>query len=771
MPNARLLPCLLLLLPAATLAQSVAETALAPALEPAPAPALEPALAPALEPAPPPEPAPVPPGGKPVNRLDEVEVTAPKLDDTEQRRYSTAARMVFGREELDRFGDSSLGDVLKRLPGVTLSGTPGRGGDIRMRGLGSGYTMILLNGEPMPRGFSLDQLTPEQVERIEISRAPVVEHSTRAIAGTINIVLRESIARHNDLVRPALSYEAGRFQPQLFLQHEDGSGRLQYSMGAHVHHQDDAGDTTTLTRGVDNHSGATLLAQSQRDQTHSIGDGLHLNGRLLWKLGGGDSLSLQPFLMDLRSNSYTHSSLDQSAGSTPAPFATADASGDSRTQVARLMGNLKLGLAHAARLELRCNLGQSVSDNSTTRDEYDSAGKPSHVVFNRADISDRSYLTAGKYSRPVGSGHQLAAGWEVEGGERSEAADTLQDGLNPLASYGDRIHARTLRLAGYAQDEWDISPLWSVYGGARWEQIQTRSSALAISADNTGSVLDPVLHSVWRFSAESRDQIRAAFTESYRAPTLSNLAPIPTLSGIYPASVANTAASPDSEGNPALRPELARGLDLAYEHYLAQGGLLSASAFARDISDLIRNVVSLEPVAWSNQARWVSRPQNFAHATTRGIELEAKFQPAELVAGASRNLDLRLNYSRYWSSVDGVPGPDNRLDQQPHQTANLGSDYRWPGLPLTLGGNISWTPGFVIQKTSNQTYLQGSKRVLDLYGLWKFDPRTQLRIALSNALHYDYLTGDGQSTASFVQNAQTIEKTYPSITARLELRL
>ena len=81
--------------------------------------------------------------------------------------------MVFGREELDRYGDSSVGDVLKRLPGVTMSGTPGRGGDIRMRGLGNGYTMILLNGEPAPRGFSLDSIPPEQVERIEVMRAPV----------------------------------------------------------------------------------------------------------------------------------------------------------------------------------------------------------------------------------------------------------------------------------------------------------------------------------------------------------------------------------------------------------------------------------------------------------------------------------------------------------------------------------------------------------------------------------------------------------------------
>jgi iron complex outermembrane receptor protein len=37
--------------------------------------------------------------------------------DVEERRQSTAAKMIFGREELDRNGDSTIGEVLKRLPG------------------------------------------------------------------------------------------------------------------------------------------------------------------------------------------------------------------------------------------------------------------------------------------------------------------------------------------------------------------------------------------------------------------------------------------------------------------------------------------------------------------------------------------------------------------------------------------------------------------------------------------------------------------------------
>ena len=73
-----------------------------------------------------------PPAGQ-ASTPQRVEVTGGRESDNEQRRQSTAAKIVIGREEIERFGDSTVGEVLKRLPGVTTSGAPGRGGPPRMR--------------------------------------------------------------------------------------------------------------------------------------------------------------------------------------------------------------------------------------------------------------------------------------------------------------------------------------------------------------------------------------------------------------------------------------------------------------------------------------------------------------------------------------------------------------------------------------------------------------------------------------------------------------
>ena len=43
-------------------------------------------------------------------------------------------------------------------------------------------------------------------------------------------------------------------------------------------------------------------------------------------------------------------------------------------------------------------------------------------------------------------------------------------------------------------------------------------------------------------------------------------------------------------------------------------------------------------------------------------------------------------------------------------------------LPLTLGGNLNWTPGYTTRISEEQTALQGHKLIIDAYGLWFFSP-------------------------------------------------
>jgi len=165
---------------------------------------------------------------QPQNTLKPVEIRANLESDT--RRLSTAAKIIVGREEIERYGDSSMGELLKRLPGIVSSGRPGRGGPPAMRGLGNGYTQIMIDGERAPRGFSLEDILPEQVERIEIMRAPTAETGARAIAGTINIITRGGYVKYLNNLQVGTSLENGKVAPGASWSRSDTVDGLAYSL-------------------------------------------------------------------------------------------------------------------------------------------------------------------------------------------------------------------------------------------------------------------------------------------------------------------------------------------------------------------------------------------------------------------------------------------------------------------------------------------------------------------------------------------------------------
>ncbi len=249
----------------------------------------------------------------------------------------------------------------------------------------------------------------------------------------------------------------------------------------------------------------------------------------------------------------------------------------------------------------------------------------------------------------------------------------------------------------------------------------------------------------------------------------------PNINSMFPGRGSNEEIHPDTVGNPALKPELASGLDLAFEHYMAAGGLLSVNLFYRHINDLMRRQTTLEVVSWADVPRWVARQQNVGDAVTQGLELEAKLRLSEVFVTAPK-IDLRANASVFYSRVQGVPGPDNRLDQQPDGVLNLGAEYKLTGLPLTLGGNLNFTPGYNTQLSSDQTLQQGAKSVFDAYGVWTFTPALQLRLSLSNLTARDYWSGTRLVSSNFLgqsiaQSSQTRAPSFVNVQLRLEMKL
>ena len=704
-------------------------------------------------------------------QLERVEVQGRRASETDERRRSTAARTVYGREDIERHGDATLGEVLRRLPGVTLQGAPGRGGGVRLRGLGS-YTQILLDGERVPPGFPLDTLAPDQVERIEIYRAPTAETGARAIAGTINIVSRGGFRRRLNELRPSLALESGRLSPGLSWTRNDSAGAWTWNVSVSAFHRErkNESETVTVRRRLDDPS-AVALARRETFESLDRRSGLHLTSRLQWRGEDGESLVLSPFLIHSRGRSLGTSRLQQTAGADPARYDHAASDDSSEYTHGRLNGQWSRRLGADGRLETRFVLGASHIPDEDLRSEFDAAGGLLRSTAARTTTRDRTASGTLKYTTPIAADHEFVSGIEAEATRRRESHAVLENGRPVRADLAGDFGASTGRLAAYAQDEWTLTPQWSAHAGLRWEGIATRADDAAGGEHrNASSVWTPLLHLAWKPAPQSRDRVRLSLTRSYRSPSLAQLVGRPVLSARFPAGGPNEATAPDRAGNPDLRPELATGLDLAVERYLPAGGVLSASVFHRRISDVIRQSVMLEPVPGLGVERWVARPRNVGDAVTQGVELEAKFR-LDALAAAAPPVDLRGNLAYYRSRVFDVPGPDNRLDQQPRMSASLGADWRLRRVPLTLGGNLAWNPAYDTRLSTTQTAFQGRKRVVDLSALWTFDPTLALRLSANNVAPLDHVTAVAVDTPTERETARTTARTYTSVQLRLEMKL
>ena len=696
-------------------------------------------------------------------QLERVEITGTRPDETQERRLSTTAKIIVGRDEIERYGDSSVGDLLKRLPGVTIQGRPGRGGNIRMRGLGNGYTQILLDGERVPSGFSIDSLNPEQIERIEILRAPTAETGARAIAGTINIITREGFRRALNDLRITTGYENESLQPAFSWTRSDSSGPLDYNLSLSAQQNERRSDTTGVTEAHDVATGTPTRAQTDTGLVRERRQNLHATGRLQWRSPSFGTLTLMPILIHGSGTTVRDGQLVRSLGE-PASYETAHSDSDGSFTLTRLNANWTMPLAGAGRFEWHSGLGQARSLSHSVRVETGGAA-PRALTEEIADVRDGSLSLSGKLNLAMAELHTVVTGIEAELNRRNET----RTGDPALDAFEPNLKAHATRLAAYAQDEWNLTPTWALHAGLRWEGITTRGSGadIAVLPTNRSSVWAPLLHALWKPDPKSRDQVRVSLTRSYRSPPLGNLIARPAIN-----KLPNSQTQPDRAGNPALRPELATGIDVGVERHPVSGGILSANLFHRRITDYMRNVTKPEPetVPWANEPRYVSRPQNIGNATTQGLELEAKFRLSGLLPDAPA-IDLRANAGVYRSRVASVTAPDNRIDQQPGATANLGADWRPRGTPLTVGADLNWTPAYTTRVADTQTAFQGRKRIIEARALWVFDPAAQLRLSASNLDPRDYVTASSLDAAGIRETTTTIAPTSLYLQVRLEMKL
>lgn len=666
--------------------------------------------------------------------IQSVAISASR-DAANSRQDDSSMRTVFGQEELQKYADSTLSEVLKRLPGVSVTDTPGKGLQIRMRGLGNGYTQILLNGEATPAGYALDSIAPELIARIEVIRAAGADISAQGIAGSINIVLKKKTEKKQREFKLGLAEQDAQWSPNFSLNLSDKNGALAYLLvvaaeasrrdTSEIFHESQA----RLQDGVEQ----PIAARQLQEHTQRRKDSLSLSPRLNWQINPAQSLAWQSFVSRAQfenkvlEHEQEHENKELGASTN---FPMNNSVWAARATIWRNDWTWETRLADSAKLAVTAGWNYFKRDSQFNFWGRDAKATLLTHRFVQADADEKESKFNGKYLVPYIEHHVLSLGWESSRSQRHELRFE-REALTSQVHKPDDLHlydASLSKLALFAQDEWSLRPDLSAYLGLRWERIQSHSSEPGVYAlENSVSMFSPNLQTVWKLA--DKKQIRFALNRSFKAPLMLNLIP-----RLFRIDNNNNPLNPDRQGNPNLRPEKAWGGDLAYEAYLPQGGVLSASICLRKISDLNREILT------QRGNSWLTTPVNDGTGLSRGIELEAKFDLQQLAASLPK-LGVRASLARNWSSVDKVPAPDNRIAEQIALSANLGLDYQL-NPQVNLGGDFTFQGAAAMRSSAYLSTQNSPKRQLDLYASWHLGSQSQLRFSVNNLLKHSSMEND-----------------------------
>lgn len=203
----------------------------------------------------------------------------------EARNDSSAANTVFTREDIDRLQPSDVPDLLRRVPGVQVAQTGGRGSlpGIYIRGTQSAQSLVLVDGQRIGNSTSgdsnLQHLNIEQIERVEVLRGSrSVIYGSDAIGGVIQIFTRRGTEQG---LQPRLHLGFGSQQTwERSLGLSGGDDKTRFNLGASL--DETAGiDRTHESYPSDSDHDAYRNKSLSLSLSHALTDDVEVGANLL----------------------------------------------------------------------------------------------------------------------------------------------------------------------------------------------------------------------------------------------------------------------------------------------------------------------------------------------------------------------------------------------------------------------------------------------------------------------------------------------------------
>lgn len=245
----------------------------------------------------------------------------------------------------------------------------------------------------------------------------------------------------------------------------------------------------------------------------------------------------------------------------------------------------------------------------------------------------------------------------------------VEDAAYPANNY----EASETIIAGYAMSDIKWTDQIATLVGVRLENTSTDyTSYKKVTQDASYTDILPSVHFTYRYSDATN--IRLALTTGLSRPNYTSL---------VPQFIVDDNAKTISKSNPDLKPAHSKGIDLLYETYTNNLGLLSAGVFYKKIDDLLTSSTTFQ--AYNNDQYKVTQPINGGTADVYGFEFAYNQRFNFLDVEFLKPFGIYFNYT-YTHSKANFESRGMPLTGNPKHITNFAVFYDNPeiGLQVTV---------------------------------------------------------------------------------------
>nr|WP_174505364.1 ligand-gated channel protein [Acinetobacter sp. Marseille-Q1620] len=550
-----------------------------------------------------------------VNTLKTMVVTASGF---EQNVKSTAATIsVLTQEQINKKAYRDITDALKDVPGVVVTGG-GSSSDISIRGMGSAYTVIMVDGKKVNSRSvrpNSDNSGIEQgwlpgigaIERIEVIRGPMSGlYGSDAIGGVINIITKK-----------VSDTWSGSVKADTTLQEDHNSGNI-YQANAFI--------SGPLIKNLLGFKANGLFSKREEDQI--------IGGYNLQKMReGGATLSLTPNDQHTVDFDYQRS-IQNRNGTVGKTINPVDSRGRKAKDSYANYNRTEYSVSH------RGEIGVLKTNSYIQREENDNPTRNMNAVNTTFNTINQLNL----------GGHDLSFGGMY-------LKEKLDDLGNQIKINGQRVsHLDRYSWAVFAEDNWKIVDPFVL------------TTSLRLDKDEKfGDHWSPKVYGVWTLNDEWI--IKGGISTGYKTPALR--ATVAEWGQVTGGGRSNGMIV----GNPNLKPEKSVNYEVSFIWDNNDDLNASLTLFNSEFKDKITEIRTCQSNSGEGKCPWlgsnydfVSQRENVDKANMRGAEAEFGWK-------ISPNLVMSTNYTYTDTEQKSGINKGKPLNEMPKHMFNTTVDW------------------------------------------------------------------------------------------------